>query len=150
VTGSPSRQAVRALQAALAAEEAASYGYGVIGAHLTGQPLNDQLTRRGGRLLRATTTAPTYRLYALSTQPAKPGLLRVDTGGAAIAAELWQLPRDRFGEFVLDVAAPLTIGTVELADGARHPGFLCEGIAAANALDITHYGGWLAYREAQR
>lgn len=121
----------------------------VIGAHLTGQPLNHQLTSRGGRLLRATTTAPIYRLYSLSTEPAKPGLVRVDAGGAAIAAELWRMPRDRFGEFVLDVAAPLTIGTVELADGCAHPGFLCEGVAAANALDITRYGGWLAYRKTQ-
>ena len=63
------------------------------------------------------------------TEPPKPGLVRVETGGAAIAAELWRLPRDRFGEFVLDVAAPLAIGTVELDDGSRHPGFLCEGVA---------------------
>ena len=122
----------------------------VIGAHLTGQPLNHQLTERGGRLLRATRTAPVYALYALPTTPPKPGLVRVDQGGAAIAAELWQMPLDRFGEFVLDVAAPLTIGTVELADGSTHPGFLCEAIATAGAPDITRYGGWLAYQEARR
>jgi allophanate hydrolase len=122
----------------------------VIGAHLAGQPLNHQLTSRGGRRLGQTHTAPVYRLYALASEPPKPGLVRVEEGGAAIAAELWQLPRDRFGEFVLDVAAPLTIGTVELADGSHHPGFLCEGVAAVSAPDITHYGGWLAYREAQR
>ena len=120
-----------------------------IGAHLTGQPLNHQLTERGGRLLRATRTAPVYALYALPTTPPKPGLVRVDQGGAAIAAELWQMPLDRFGEFVLDVAAPLAIGTVELADGSSHPGFVCEGIALETAPDITRYGGWLAYREAQ-
>ena len=39
---------------------------------------------------------------------------------------------------MLDVAAPLTIGTVELDDGSRHPGFLCEGVAATSAPDITH------------
>jgi allophanate hydrolase len=122
----------------------------VIGAHLTGQPLNHQLTARGGRLLRSTSTAPVYRLHALATDPPKPGLVRVDAGGAPIAAELWQVPLDRFGEFVLDVAAPLTIGTVELLDGSQHPGFLCEGVAAASAPDISHFGGWLAYREAQR
>jgi allophanate hydrolase len=121
----------------------------VIGAHLTGQPLNFQLTERGGRLLRATRTAPVYQLYALPTTPPKPGLVRVDAGGAPIAAELWQMPLDRFGEFVLDVAAPLTIGTVELADGTRHPGFLCEAFATAGAPDITQHGGWLAYQEAR-
>jgi allophanate hydrolase len=121
----------------------------VIGAHLTGQPLNYQLSGRGGRLVHATTTASIYRLYALDTVPPKPGLVRVAADGAAIAAELWQMPLDRFGEFVLDVAAPLAIGTVELADGSRHPGFVCEGIAAAGAADITRYGSWLAYREAR-
>jgi allophanate hydrolase len=122
----------------------------VIGAHLTGQPLNHQLTTRGGRLLRAALTAPQYQLYALATEPAKPGLVRTDTGGASIAAELWQMPRDRFGEFVLDVTAPLTIGTVELEDGSKHPGFLCEGAATATAPNITQYGGWLAYQETRR
>jgi allophanate hydrolase len=120
----------------------------VVGAHLTGQPLNHQLTGRGGRLLRTTTTAPVYRLHVLATNPPKPGMVRVDSGGAPITAELWLLPRDRFGEFVLDVPAPLVIGTVELADGSRHPGFLCEDVAATHAPDITHYGGWLAYQSA--
>jgi allophanate hydrolase len=118
----------------------------VIGAHLSGQPLNWQLSTRGGRLLATTETAPVYRMYALPTDPPKPGLVRVAEGGAAVAAELWLLPRDRFGEFVLDVRAPLAIGTVELADGSHHPGFVCEPVAVAGAPDITRYGGWLAYR----
>ncbi|HUI47260.1 MAG TPA: allophanate hydrolase [Acidimicrobiia bacterium] len=118
----------------------------VVGAHLSGQPLNYQLTSRGGRLVHATTTAPSYRLHALPTDPPKPGMVRVETGGAAIAVEVWRLPLDRFGEFVLDVPAPLVIGTVELADGSRHPGFLCEDVDAACAPDISRYGGWLAYR----
>jgi allophanate hydrolase len=120
----------------------------VVGAHLTGQPLNHQLATRGGRLLAATTTAPSYRLHALATDPPKPGLVRVAEGGAAVAAELWLLPRDRFGEFVLDVRAPLAIGTVELCDGSSHPGFVCEPFAVAGAPDITGYGGWNAYRAA--
>jgi allophanate hydrolase len=61
---------------------------------------------------------------------------------------LWRLPRDRFGEFVLDVRAPLAIGTVELKDGSCHAGFVCEPVALAGAPDITRYGGWLAYRAA--
>ena len=47
----------------------------VVGAHLTGQPLNFQLTERGATLVRAARTAPDYRLYALKgTVPPKPGL----------------------------------------------------------------------------
>ena len=43
---------------------------------------------------------------------------------------------------------PLAIGTLELADGARVKGFVCEPAALADAEDITRFGGWRAYREA--
>jgi allophanate hydrolase len=117
----------------------------VVGAHLTGQPLNYQLVERGARFAAAVRTAPAYRLHALPTTPPKPGLERVVDGGTAIDAELWALPVDGFGDFVRAVPAPLTIGTVELADGSTHPGFLCEGFATAAAPDISSFGGWLAY-----
>ena len=80
---------------------------------------------------------------------AKPGLVRVASGGAPIAAELWALPVDGFGDFVRMVPSPLSIGTVELEDGSRHPGFLWEGWALADAVDITAHGGWIAYQQAQ-
>jgi allophanate hydrolase len=59
----------------------------VVGAHLSGMPLNGQLTERGARLVSRTQTAPDYRLYALpGTTPPKPGLLRVARRqGGAIA-----------------------------------------------------------------
>jgi allophanate hydrolase len=117
-----------------------------VGAHLTGQPLNGELTARGGRLLRVAATAPCYRLLALPTDPPKPGLVRVTTAGAPIAAELWALPVDGFGDFVRRVPPPLAIGTVELEDGTFHSGFVCEGYAVDGAEDITMYGGWVAYR----
>ena len=43
------------------------------------------------------------------------------------------------------VPAPLAIGTVELADGSRVKGFLCEDHAVDGAGDITAHGGWRAY-----
>src|SRR5580700_5802327 len=52
----------------------------VVGAHLSGMALNGELKALGGRLLEAAITAPDYRLYALSTSPPKPGMLRVETG----------------------------------------------------------------------
>jgi allophanate hydrolase len=122
----------------------------VVGAHLTGLPLNHQLTDLGGRLLAETRTAPAYRLYALpGTTPPKPGLVRVGEGGAAIAVEVWELPRERFGAFFANVAAPLGIGTIELEGGDRAPGFLCEAHATIGATDITTYGGWRSYLAAR-
>jgi len=121
----------------------------VAGAHLSGEPLNHQLTDLGARFVRATTTAAAYRLFALpATTPPKPGLVRVpsgETGGAAIAVEVWALPAAAFGTFVSRVPAPLCIGSLELADGARVSGFLCEGHATIGARDITSFGGWRSF-----
>jgi allophanate hydrolase len=121
----------------------------VCGAHLQGQPLNGQLTSRGATLVARTTTAPTYRLYALATTPPKPGLVRVSEGGAAIEVEVWALDAAGFGTFVDEVPAPLAIGTVELADGTSVKGFVCEPIAIVDApehvVEITAFGGWRAW-----
>jgi allophanate hydrolase len=112
----------------------------VVGAHLRGQPLEHQLLDRGGRFVAASRTAPCYRLFALPTDPPKPGLIRVDEGGASIEAEVWALPVAGFGAFVAAVPSPLAIGTVHLADGSSAAGFLCESVAAYGAPDITETG----------
>ena len=114
----------------------------VVGAHLTGMPLNHQLTRRNAVLVEETLTADCYRLYALAnTTPPKPGLAK-DHTGSAIIVELWDIPLARFGEFVAEIPAPLGIGTLELADGRTVKGFICEPAALTQATDITEFGGW--------
>ncbi len=118
----------------------------VVGAHLSGLPLNSQLLERGATLLEATTTAPQYRLYALpGTTPPKPGLQRVTEGGAAIAVEVWAVPLEAVGSFLALIPAPLGLGSLTLADGRGVHGFLCEAHALAGARDITEFGGWRAY-----
>lgn len=118
----------------------------VVGAHLRGQPLNHQLTGAGAHLVRSTATAAEYRLVALPTNPAKPGLIRTSTGGgAAIEVEVWRMPTDAFGAFAAAIPAPLGIGSIALADGTHAVGFLCEAAGAADAPDITDFGGWRAY-----
>ncbi|WP_315801625.1 allophanate hydrolase [Bradyrhizobium sp. SZCCHNS3002] len=118
----------------------------VVGAHLSGMALNHELTSLGGRLLEATTTAPDYKLYALSTTPPKPGMLRIDDGkGSAMAVELWALSAAGFGQFVNLIPPPLSIGTIRLADGRTAKGFLVEPAALDGARDISEFGGWRAY-----
>jgi allophanate hydrolase len=119
----------------------------VFGAHLSGQPLNHELTRRRAVLARAARTAPRYRLFALPTTPPKPGLVRVQSGepGASIACEIWDLPRAEIGSFFSVVTAPLCLGTIELDDGERVAGFICESYATRGAEDISRFGGWTAY-----
>jgi allophanate hydrolase len=120
----------------------------VVGAHLSGLPLNGQLTSRGGRLVAETCTAPEYRFYALPDGK-RPGLIRVAGGGASIACEVWELPASSFGSFVAGIPAPLGIGSVMLEDGSTVTGFICEGIGIEGAHDITAFGGWRAYLAAE-
>ena len=119
----------------------------VVGAHLSGLPLNAELRALGGRLLQTTTTAPDYRLYALTGGAvAKPGLLRVAQGqGTAVELEVWALPVAAFGGFVDAVPPPLSIGTIALHDGRTVKGFLVEAAATAGARDISDFGGWRAF-----
>ncbi|WP_342149404.1 allophanate hydrolase [Methylorubrum sp. SB2] len=119
----------------------------VIGAHLSGLPLNGELTGLGARFLRAGTTQADYRLYALpGGPPRRPGLLRVADGtGAAIATEVWALEPAAFGRFVAAIPAPLGIGTLRLADGTTPKGFLVEAEGIGGGTDITGYGGWRRY-----
>ena len=130
----------------------------VVGAHLSGQPLNHELLAAGGALLGPAATAPAYRLYALDTQPPKPGLVRVepppsaDAGasaagqlGASITGEVWRLPAVGFARFMTGLAVPMAVGRVRLDDGRDVLGFLCEPAAVRGAADITRFGGWLAW-----
>ena len=118
----------------------------VCGAHLTGQPLNHQLTGAGAFLIEACRTAAEYKFYALAgTKPAKPGLVRVAAGGAAIEVEVWAVPLTTFGAFVAAVPPPLAIGTCRLDSGREVKSFVCEPWAVADAEDITALGGWRKY-----
>jgi allophanate hydrolase len=119
----------------------------VVGAHLSGLPLNHELTQRGARLERATRTAAQYRLYALpGTTPPKPGMIRESSAaGQAIELEVWRMSAAAFGAFVAAIPSPLGIGRIELEDGEWVQGFLCESWALAGAEDISRFGGWRAF-----
>lgn len=119
----------------------------VVGAHLTGMPLNYQLRERNAIFVESTFTAPNYRLYALpNTTPPKPGLIRIaEAASDGIIVELWDIPVSEFGSFVALIPAPLGIGTLTLKDGRDVKSFICEGAAIEGAKDITHLGGWRAY-----
>ncbi|MFI0843736.1 allophanate hydrolase [Mesorhizobium sp. IMUNJ 23232] len=128
------------------AEAADGIELAVVGAHLSGMPLNWQLQDLGARFCRTTRTASSYKLYALAGQKvAKPGLVRTADGGESIEVEIWRLDPASFGRFVAAVPAPLGIGTLELEDGANCKGFLVESAGLRGAIDISRFGGWRRY-----
>ncbi|TVQ54690.1 MAG: allophanate hydrolase [Rhodobacteraceae bacterium] len=125
----------------------------VCGAHMRGLPLSGELAALGARFVREATTTPEYRLFALPGEGvARPGLVRVAAGaseGAAVAVEVWDIAEEAVGALMTRIPAPLGLGPVRLADGATHAGFLCEAAAAADARDITDFGGWRAFLAAR-
>jgi len=114
-----------------------------IGAHMSGLPLNHQITSLGGRFLRGARTVPEYRLFALGNRP---GLVR--GGDGAVEGEIWALPTGAVGALLAQVPAPLGFGQVTLEDGACL-GFLCEAAGLAGAPEITALGGWRAHLAAK-
>ena len=124
----------------------ASMPIAAVGAHMSGLALNSQLTERRAVLRERTQTAAAYRLFALpGATPPRPGMVRVESGGVAIELEVWDVPLSEVGGFLGLIPAPLGLGSVELADGRKVHGFLCESAALSGAQDISHFGGWRAY-----
>ena len=122
----------------------------VVGAHLSGFPLNKDLVSRGATLITATATAPCYQLYALHAtgSVSKSGLKRVVDGGESIEVEVWNIPLNEMGSFLGTVAAPLGIGSVELQNGKWVHGFICEPVGLEKAKDVTGFGGWRGYTQS--
>ena len=118
----------------------------VCGAHMSGLPLNHQLTSRGGRFMRAARSAPIYRFHALAGgPPERPGMVRVASGGGAVALEIWRVPSAQIGSFLAGIPSPLGLGRVALEDGGSVIGFVCEAAGIEGARDITALGDWRAH-----
>jgi allophanate hydrolase len=123
----------------------------VFGAHLRGQPLNEQLVQLGARYSGAVRTAPEYRMVAIAGSAAFPGQERpgiVHTGpahGAELPGERWTLSPAALGRFLGMLALPMSLGGITLSDGSTSIGFHCDLVSAQTSPDITGYGGWLDY-----
>jgi allophanate hydrolase len=121
----------------------------VCGAHLTGQPLNGQLTDRDGYLVRQGTTSKCYRLFALPDKK-RPALIRDTENGQPIEVEVWSIPTHTVGSFMQGVLPPLGIGSVELSDGVWVNGFIAEPTSTTGSREITAFGGWKGYVAAAK
>lgn len=114
----------------------------VCGLHMQGYPLEVQMIECGSKYLRTCKTADKYKLFKLNTNPTKPGLIKVQSGGSSIEVELWEMPLDKLGYFTSLISSPLGMGKVELEDGSEVCGFICEEYGKQDGEDITIFGGW--------
>ena len=123
----------------------------VNGTLMRGLELNDNLLAAGATFVREARTAPVYRLWSIDDR--HPAMVRVTTGGAVIAVEVWQVPPAGLADILMKEPAGLCIGKVALEDGTEALGVLGEPALCEGQREITQYGGWRAYiarREATR
>lgn len=119
-----------------------------IGAHMRGLGLNHILQELGATFGREARTAPDYELYDLDGK--RPGMLRVKAGGGhVVVGEVWNIPLDKWGDFMSKLAAPLSIGWVHLNDNTTVLGFLVESADTTDKKNISEHGGWRAYKGLQ-
>jgi hypothetical protein len=118
----------------------------VNGTLMRGLALNGNLIDAGATFVREAVTAPVYRLWSIDDR--HPAMLRVGTGGASIAVELWRMPAEGLAEVILREPPGLTVGTIVLSDGEAVLGVLGEPWLCEHAREITAFGGWRAYATA--
>jgi gamma-glutamylcyclotransferase (GGCT)/AIG2-like uncharacterized protein YtfP len=108
----------------------------------------DHAAIAGARLIGPATTAPNYRFFAVRDE--FPGLLPVESGGAPITGELYEMSDELlFDSLLPQEPRELEIGSIELVDGSavRAMILLPERLSAGDkVLDIADFGGWRAYQ----
>ncbi len=120
----------------------------ICGSALRGQPDHGNL--QDAEFIREAKTAPQYRLHAVK-DGWHPGIYAVDADGIAIPGELYSLTASQYDHLVSTepphmYPADVTLENGETAIAMLYPRNLVE---EHNWPDISHYGGWAAYKAAQ-
>jgi hypothetical protein len=115
----------------------------VNGTLMRGLELNGNLLAIGATFSRETTTEAAYRIWSIGDR--HPAMIKVTTGGVAIAVEVWLVPVHGLSKLLLSEPPGLCIGKVKLADGTEILGVLGEPFLCEGEREITGWGGWRAY-----
>ena len=118
----------------------------ICGSALRGQPDHGNLT--GARFVREAKTKPKYRLHSVRDQ--HPGIYEVAEGGIAIAGEVYEMTDAEHAHLIATEPPDLYEAPIQLDDGTHvsamiYPRALIEERGFA---DISHHGGWAAYKAA--
>jgi gamma-glutamylcyclotransferase (GGCT)/AIG2-like uncharacterized protein YtfP len=115
------------------------------GGGMAGGPLHGLL--RGAPLVATTRTAPRYRFWSVGDR--FPALQPVDSGGVAVAGEVYDVPLPVLRDSLLPAEPPeLELGVIELADGSSCLAMLLRRPAAEppDLRDISDQPDWRRYR----
>ncbi|ESA36420.1 aig2-like family protein [Leptolyngbya sp. Heron Island J] len=120
----------------------------ICGSALRGQPDHGNL--QSATFIKAASTTASYRLHAVK-DGWHPGIYGVDSGGIAIPGELYELTAAQYDYLVSTEPPNMYPAEVTLADGGVAIAMLYPQalIKENNWPDISHHGGWAAYKAAQ-
>jgi len=120
----------------------------ICGSALRGQP--DHKNLGDAKFLDEATTAAKYRLHSVRDQ--HPGIYEVPSGGVSIKGELYEFTDEQRKNLLASEPPDLYEAPVELADGSTvnamiYPRNLIE---ERGFKDISHHGGWAAFKAASK
>lgn len=117
----------------------------ICGSALRGQP--DHKNLQSAKFVKEAKTRPLYRLHA-AADGWHPAIYEVQQGGIGIPGEVYELTSDQY-EYLVSTEPPnMYPGDVVLEDGEVLTAMLYprELVEKYNWQDISHYGGWAAYK----
>ncbi len=118
----------------------------VNGTLMRGLKLNPNLLNVNATFEREAKTEPSYRIWSIDDN--YPAMIKANTGGGAVAVEVWQVPLAGLGIILSQEPPGLAIGKVKLDDGEEVLGVIGEPLTVEGKKEITEFGGWRAYQDA--
>lgn len=120
----------------------------ICGSALRGQP--DHQNLGNAKFLGPAKTAPQYRLHSVRDQ--HPGIYEVESGGISIEGELYEFTPEQHAHLMANEPPDLYEASILLDDGSSvnamiYPRALIE---ERGYKDISHHGGWAAFKAASK
>jgi gamma-glutamylcyclotransferase (GGCT)/AIG2-like uncharacterized protein YtfP len=118
----------------------------ICGSALRGQPDHENLS--GAQFVGETQTKAMYRLHSVEDQ--HPGIYEVPSGGISIKGELYEMSAEQHAHLIATEPPNLYEAPIELEDGRRVSAMIYprDLIEARGYADISHFGGWAAFKAA--
>ena len=120
----------------------------VNGTLMRGLKYNPHMIAAKATFVREAATEAAYRLW--SVRDDHPAMIHVTDGsGRNVNVEVWAVPLEGLTELLQNEPPGLAIGKVRLDGGGTVLGVLGESVLVEGQREITQYGGWRAYIEAE-
>jgi gamma-glutamylaminecyclotransferase len=120
----------------------------ICGSALQSQP--DHKNIQSAKFIKEASTRPRYKMHSVGNG-AHPGIYEIESGGIAIPGEVYTLSLQQYKNLITEKPADFYEGKIVLEDGEVISAILYprELVEKHNWLDISHYGGWAAYKQAE-